>query len=382
MRAPIGVMIAVSLAAPLRAQSFAAADSAVQAGIRAGIYPGAVLVIGRRDTVLHARGFGHLTWWRKSAVPDPGRTLFDLASLTKVVATTGTALLLVDQGRLRLDAPVGQYLPRWHGGARDRVTVRMLLNHTSGLRAWAPYFREARTREGTLALLYEETPRSPPGTSAEYSDLNAMLLGLVIEKVSGQPLDQFAAGALFAPLGMSRTTYRPGRRFRGSIAPTGLWRGHPVFDVNDQNAVRLGGVSGHAGLFSTGLDLARYAQWWLRRGMVGNRRLVSTAVMQTFLAPEADAGTRLLGWESPDPDETDVSSFGSLLSPAAYGHTGWTGTEMWIDPTRDLFVIFLTNRSYHPRTSRSITRLRAVRASVSDATVRAAAGCILASATC
>ncbi len=382
MRTAPGILLALLLAGPLRAQSFDAADSAVRAGVRAGIYPGAVLVIGRGDTILHARGFGHLTWSSRSATPRPGATLYDLASLTKVVAATGAALLLVDQGKLLLDVPVSRYLPRWRGGARDLVTVRMLLNHTSGLRPWAPYFREARSRDGALALLYDETPRYPPGSRSEYSDLNAMLLGLVVEKASGMTLDRYTAEALFRPLGMTRTTFRPGAEFRGRIAPTGLWHGHPVYQVNDQNAARLGGVSGHAGLFSTGLDLARYAQWWLHQGMAGNRRLVSAGVMQSFLAPDPEAGTRLLGWDSPDPEETDVSSFGSLLSTASYGHTGWTGTEMWIDPARNLFVIFLTNRSYHPRTSRSISRLRAVRASVADATVRAAAGCVVASATC
>lgn len=383
MNRALGLVFAAGLlAAPLRGQSFAAADSAVLAGIRQGIYPGAVLVIGRSDTILHARGFGHLSWSSRSPAPDPERTLYDLASLTKVVATTGAALLLVDQGKLLLDVPVSRYLPQWHGGTRDQVTVRMLLNHTSGLRPWAPLFRQARTRDGALALLLAETPRRPPGSSAEYSDLNAMLLGLVVERVSGESLDQFTGQALFQPLGMTRTLFRPGARFRGSIAPTGLWHGHPVYEVNDQNAARLNGVSGHAGLFSTGLDLSRYARWWLHQGTAGGRRLVSARAMQNFLAPDSSAGTRLLGWDSPDPEETEASSFGSLLSTAAFGHTGWTGTEMWIDPARDLFVIFLTNRSYHPRTSRSISRLREVRAGVADATVRAAAGCVVASATC
>jgi CubicO group peptidase (beta-lactamase class C family) len=358
----------------LRAQEFGAVDAAVRAGIRRGLYPGAVVVIGRADTVLYARGYGHLTWSAGSATPDPDSTIWDLASLSKVVGTTSAVLRMVDAGTLSLDVPVSRILPRFSGGAKDRVTVRMLLDHTSGLPPWVPFYRSARSADGVIDRLYAEPLNRAPGDSAEYSDLNAMLLGLVIEQVAGRPLDAVVESEVLRPLGLERTLYRPPAALRKWIAPTGRYRGRPVRgEVNDQNAARLGGVAGHAGLFSTGRDLARFAQVWLRRGVGPTGRWVRAETMRLFLTPGAHSGTRLLGWDGPtlDAPPDDPSVFGTLAGPSTYGHTGWTGTELWIDPTRDLFLVFLTNRSYDPRARRSIEKLKLVRAQVSDATLRA-----------
>ncbi|MFI5209537.1 MAG: serine hydrolase domain-containing protein, partial [Gemmatimonadales bacterium] len=250
---------------PVAAQSYSAVDAAVIRGISHGLYPGAVVVIGRRDTVLYARGYGHLTWHQSSPRPAPGRTLWDLASLTKVVATTSAIMVLADRQQLDLDAPVSAYLPRFAGDGRSAVTVRMLLDHTSGLPAWRPFYRLAPTRDSALALLYSTPLDRPPGDSAVYSDLNAMLLGELIRTISGEPLDDFVTREVFDPLGMQRTMFRPPRSLWASVAPSGSYRGRPVAGIpSDGNAERLGGVAGHAGLFSSGTDLALYAQAWLR----------------------------------------------------------------------------------------------------------------------
>ena len=360
----------LALPTPLAAQ-FGALDSIVAEGVRRGVYPGAAVVVGTSTAIVHTRGFGHFTWDPRSPAPDPATTAWDLASLTKVVATTAAAALLVDQGRLALDAPVRRYLPRFAGGAKDQVTVRMLLDHTSGLPAWVDFARLTRDRDGALALLYATPLRRPPGTRAEYSDLNAILLGLVVERVAARPLERFTEDSIFAPLGMRNTRYLPPDSWRARVAPTGVWHGHPIAgEVNDQNSKRLGGVSGHAGLFASAADVARYAQWWLRRGSP----LVRPATIDTFLSSDPAAGARLLGWESRTTDEFTPSPYGTLPTLRAYGHTGWTGTMLWIDPERDLFVVFLTNRAFGPKVAKPFTALHEIRAKVADAAVRATPG--------
>ena len=365
--------MALLTAAPAGQQPFAAVDAAVEEGIAAGLYPGAVVVVGRRDSLFYTRGYGRLTWSSTADVPVPDSTLWDIASITKVVATAGAAMRLADGGRLSLDAPVAGYLPRFRGGRKEQVTVRMLLEHTSGLPPYVPLYRLSRTRTGAINRLYREPLQRAPGDTAVYSDLNAILLGLVVEKVAGRSLADVAAEEVFRPLAMDRTMFKPGGKLVRWIAPSGVHRGRPVRGrVNDENAVRLGGVAGHAGVFSTGTDLARFAQAWLGRGTARTGFWVSADIVRRFLTPGERSGTRVLGWDTRDPLATPdaPSVFGSLVSASAYGHTGWTGTEVWIDPARDLFLVFLTNRSFDPRTDQSIEKLKLVRANVSDAVAR------------
>jgi CubicO group peptidase (beta-lactamase class C family) len=369
----LGTLFAVVLTAtPAPAQSFAEIDATVRDGIKRGLYPGAVVVVGRSDSVLYARGYGHYTWNAASRVPDPDSTMWDIASITKVVATTSVAMRLVDRGRLDLDAPVRRYLPRFSGGPKNTVTVRMLLDHTSGLRSYVPFYVKARgSRTRAIDLLYAQPLVRTPGDSAEYSDLNAILLGLLLEKVSGLPLDQVARREVFRPLGLTRTMYKPPASLRSRIVPSGIWRGRPVpGDVNDQNAVALGGVAGHAGVFSTGMDLARYATAWLRAGAGPKDQWVSPGTVRKFLVKGPNSGSRLLGWDTPELDGEEPSIFGTLISDAAYGHTGFTGTELWIDPARDLYLVFLTNRAFDPRVRDSLKELKVVRTTLSDAAIR------------
>jgi CubicO group peptidase (beta-lactamase class C family) len=361
-----------ALAAPAAAAAqYEGVDRIVRDGVTRGVYPGAVVVIGTRDRILHARGYGHFTWSGTSAVPSADSTLWDIASLTKVVATTGAAALLVDRGRLQLDAPVSRYLPRFTGGEKGRVTVRMLLDHTSGLPAGVDPAARPAGRAAVLDLVYRTPLRRAPGASAQYSDVNAILLGLVVESIGGARLDTFVTRELFGPLGMAESRFLPARPLRPRIAPTAQWRGSPLAgEVNDATSGRMGGVAGHAGVFATGNDLARYAQWWLRRGAP----LLRPATVDTFLTPGARSGARLLGWESRTATDYTPSPYGTLPSARAYGHTGYTGTMLWLDPERDLFVIFLTNRAYGPKVAKPFTALHEIRARLADAAVRAAPG--------
>src|SRR2546425_875215 len=236
----------------------------VERGIREGAYPGAALVVGRRDAVLFAHGYGHLSWSASSPRVDPDSTLYDLASLTKVLATTTSLMLLVDRGKVRLDAPVAAYIPEFHGPRTAGITVWHLLSHTSGLPPDLPdaELKALRDSAALMRRVLSETPGTLPGRRVIYSDLNAILLGEVVQRASGEPLDVFAAAELFAPLGLRETLFRPPARLWARIAPTGVWRGHAVAGVvNDASAFKLGGVSGNAGLFSTAGDVARFAQF-------------------------------------------------------------------------------------------------------------------------
>lgn len=362
--------LAAAMTPPVVARQYADVEAAIQAGIRRGVFPGAAVVIGRADTVLYARAFGRFTWAANSAAPTVDSTLWDLASLTKVVATASVAMRLADRGQLDLDVPVSRYLPRFSGGGRERVTLRMLLDHTSGLPAFAPLYRDARTRDDAIARLWDVELRRPPGRSAEYSDLNAILLGLVLEVVARQPLDELTRHEVFEPLGMTQTMFAPPASLRRRIAPSMHdGRGPVAGRPSDPNAFALGGVAGHAGVFGTAADLARFAQAWLRQGRLdGELRWVDALTLRQFLVPGPQSGTRLLGWDSPRRNPIATTSFGSLANGGTYGHTGWSGTSLWIDPEADLFMVLLTNRSYQPRVRNSLVAIRDVRHAVSDAT--------------
>ena len=227
-----------------------------------------------------------------------------------------------------------------------------------------------------MRRVLSETPRVPPGTRVIYSDLNAILLGEVVRRAAGEPLDRFAAREVFTPLDLRETLFRPPGRLKSRIAPTGLWHGHPVAGVvNDGSAFKLRGVSGNAGLFATGTDVARFAQFMLSGGArPDGRRLVRPETVRLFTTKAADFGhgteARALGWQALPTGEKQ-SSAGTLFGPRSYGHTGWTGTSLWIDPDRDLFVVLLTNRAYAPRARRPFTVLKTVRGRLADAAAQA-----------
>jgi CubicO group peptidase (beta-lactamase class C family) len=291
------------------------------------------VVVGRRGAVVFARGYGTRSWTDPSPV-SAGRTLYDLASLTKVVATAAAAMVLVDQGRLRLDDPVARYLPEFRRGARAAVTVRDLLTHLSGLPAGRDLRDAGGPRDARRDVLATPLVRQP-GERAEYSDVGPIVLGFVIEQIAGEPLDTFLRRTVYRPLGMAHTMFRPSAADRARAAPTAP--GAPAGVVHDPAARSLGGVAGNAGLFSTAIDLARFAQMMLNGGTLDGRRVVGDSTVALFT--RRTAGWRALGWDTCG----GGGSCGHYLGPAAFGHTGFTGTSLWIDPERELFVIVLTN---------------------------------------
>jgi CubicO group peptidase (beta-lactamase class C family) len=270
---------------------------------------------------------------------------------------------------LDLDRPVADFVPCFSGGTRDAVTLRMLLTHTSGLRPWLPLWRETSDPASAFARVCAEVPVTPPGTVTEYSDLNAILMGRALERTGGAGLDELLLREVAGPLEMRSTSYRGATESPFNVAPTSRGAGQVLRGrVNDENADRLGGVAGHAGVFATGLDLAHFLQAW----MGGERHAVRWLDAPTRLAftTNPPAG-RPPGWDRPDRKRGEPSQFGDRSSGATYGHTGWTGTQLWVDPTRDVFVVFLTNRAYEPAHGDSQRRLKLVRARLADAVVEA-----------
>ena len=328
-------------------------------------FPGAFAVVGRAGGVLAQYGVGSLDW-SASSRPDE-QTIWDMASLTKVVAMTSAVMQLTEGGQLDLHAPVARYLPEFNGPAKDRVTVRHLLTHSSGLPAWRPLYKETYTPVAARALAVATPLDTLPGVRMVYSDLGAIILGQIVERLSGERLDEYVTRHVFGPLGMTSTTYRPGTALLPRIAPTEFdsWRQrHIRGEVHDENAFGLGGVSGHAGLFSTGHDLARFVRMYLSGGALDGVRLVSPQTIRQFTTvQDSTLSNRALGWETPN----GSNSAGTIMKRPAFGHTGFTGTSIWMDPSRDLFVILLTNRVNPTRQNLRIGR---VRVALADAVVR------------
>ena len=339
-------------------------DRVVERGIRAGGYPGAAVVVGRKGAAVWEKGFGRLGWTGDAGSVVAERTIYDLASLTKVIGTTTAVMILFDEGKLRLDDRVVQYIPEFGGGAKDNVTIRMLLEHRSGLPAGRDLWRLASTPEEARAAVISTPLFATPGQYYEYSDLGADMLGFVVEAVSGEKLDRFLDTRVFGPLGMSDTRFRPDASLRERIAPTELNppRGYPLRgEVHDENAYALGGVAGHAGLFSTASDIAVFAQMLLNGGSYNGTRIVADSTVRMFT--RRAAGTRALGWDTC----AGTGSCGTYLSSTAYGHTGFTGTSLWIDPEREMFVVLLTNRVHAARARRPAKVISDVRADLADA---------------
>ncbi len=335
-------------------------------------FPGGVLAVGHGgELIVHA--FGAQTYDAKAPAV-LADTIYDLASLTKPVVTTTAIAMLVAANRMQLDAPVERFLPEWEkapdaAGWRKKVTVRHLLLHTSGLPAWQQYFAAAKGKKEILAKALAEPLVVEPGTKIEYSDIGFILLGEIVERVSGKTLDQFARERILAPLGMSDAQFNPPKNLRARIAPTEYdttFRKRLVLgEVHDQNAWTMGGVAGDAGLFSTVADLAAFCQMMLNGGQYAHQRLLSRSTIAQFTkAVKVGEISRTLGWDVP----SEQSQSGKYFSAKSYGHLGYTGTSIWIDPEKELFVILLTNR-VHP--SADNEKIKNVRPAVHDAVMEA-----------
>lgn len=332
-------------------------------------FPGAYAAVGTADGVIAEYGVGRLD--AEDGSRPSATTIWDLASLTKVIGTTSAMIQLVGSGRVVLDSPVVRYLPAWRAPGAERITVRHLLSHSSGMPAWRALYKEAATPEEAEQQLFATSPDTLPGVRYVYSDLGFILLGKLVERVSGERLAHYDSAHVFSPLGMVDTRYLPPAALLPRIAPTEQdpWRQKKVRgEVHDENAVRLGGVSGHAGLFSTGQDLARFARMYLRHGTLDGVRVFDSSAVVTFTRlQDSTISRRALGWETP----TGSNSAGSRLSPVAFGHTGFTGTSLWMDPAQGVFVLLLTNRVNPTRENRKIG---GVRTALADAVVGALKG--------
>lgn len=330
-------------------------DAAITNAIAQNKCPGGVLWL-ERDGVAYHRAYG-----QRAVLPEPEPmtedTLFDAASLTKVVACTPAVMLLVERGQVRLDAPVSDYLPEFTGAGRELVTVHHLLTHTSGLRPDISLTPAWSGRDAALKLFWAENLTAPPGTRVIYSDTGPILLGEIVRRVSGRPLDAFVEAEVYRPLQMHDTGFNPPAAKRARIAPTEVEDGQPLRGVvHDPRARRLGGVAGHAGLFTTAADLARFARLLLAGGKLDGVRLFQPETVRLMTSVQTPPGLprRGLGW---DIDSPYAGPRGELFPLGSYGHTGWTGTSIWIDPFSDTFVIFLSNRN-HPTEAGNVIALR------------------------
>ncbi len=354
-------------------KQFANAFALLRQAIEQRAFPGAALAVTHGGALVASQGFGRFTY-RQNAPEVGAETVFDLASLTKVVATTAVAMLLYQRAKLSLDQPIEKTLPEFisltpkhQHVQRHFVTIRSLLTHSSGLPAYEKLFQIAKTPGDVVRAAITSPLIAPPGKRVEYSDIGFILLGEALTRIAGLPLDEFAQSEIFAPLGMTRTCFNPPAAWKLEIPPTedegGFFGRVMQGEVNDENANAMGGVAGHAGLFAPATDVARFAECMLR----GGAPIFQPGTVKLFTKRETSppGTTWAVGWDMPSRPE---SSSGKLFFDRSIGHLGFTGTSLWIDPVRHLSVVLLTNRTWPDRTSHVI---REVRPQVHDAIVEA-----------
>lgn len=355
----------IATAVPLANSSFASARAVLSQAVEKRGFPGAAYGVlhGGRTVVLDA--VGRFAYEENSPAVQP-ETVFDLASVSKVVATTAAAMILHSRGRFDLDARLGDILPAFvvgmePGSGKERVTLRMLLAHSSGLPAYVKFFETCSTPDALLRAALQLPLEARPGARSEYSDPGFILLGKVLELLAGETLDSFCAREVFAPLGLAATGYNPAPEARAAIPPTeaDAWFRHRVIqgEVQDENACVLGGVAGHAGVFSNVPDLLRFAQCMLDNGRTRDgHQIFSSATLDLFATPQptGNGRPRALGWDVPTPP----SSSGQHFGPRSIGHLGYAGTSLWIDRDQGLAVVLLTNRTWPDRSADAIRQIR------------------------
>jgi CubicO group peptidase (beta-lactamase class C family) len=340
----------------------------MSAAIRDSVFPGAQLAIARDGILVCNKSFGTFTY-QAGSPPVTNSTLFDLASLTKVIATTSDVMKLHDEGMLDLADRVSKFIPEFAAGEKADITIRQLLTHTSGLPAHREFYKICKSADAALDSVFATRLVDQPGDTTIYSDLGMITLGKVVEHVTGSSLDEYSEREFFDPLQMGNTMFNPPASLRGRAAPTEVdtaWRKKMIQGtVHDENAWFLGGVSGHAGLFSTASDLAVFMQMIMNGGVYGGHRYLQDSTVKEFVGGQGEIGGRALGW---DTKSIKGSSAGDLFSSKSFGHTGFTGTSIWADPVRNLFVVLLTNRVYPTRNN---NKIHSFRPKLHDAVLRA-----------
>jgi CubicO group peptidase (beta-lactamase class C family) len=336
---------------------FSRAFQVLHQGIAEHAFPAASVAITHQQKLVACKAVGHFTYDGNSP-PVTAATIFDLASVCKVVATTAMAMILYERGLLDLDMPVSAILPEFAGDdpRRRQVTVRTILAHSSGLPAYERLFRQTRSREELLTAALSLPLVADPGSKSDYSDIGFIILGLALERIADEALDSFCQREIFGPLGMAQTSFKPSASWRNSIAPTADDRSfrHRLIqgEVQDENASVLGGVAGHAGLFSTAGDVAIFANAMLKGGVP----IIRPETLAVFSRrQDSPPGTsRALGWDTP----STPSQSGKYFSPRSFGHLGYTGTSLWIDPDRKISITLLTNRTWPDCSNDAIKNIR------------------------
>jgi len=353
---PVSPRVGYPESVGMNGRQLADVDSVLQRAMLDRAFPGAAVAVGRGDVLTKLDGHGYYTYERKKPVQTDSQ--YDLASLTKVVATTTAAMLLVDRDNIALDEAVATYLPDFAQNGKDAVTIRQLLSHSSGLKSYLGPDERGATRKAVLDTVMAQPLTYTPGTKSEYSGLNFLTLMRVVETVTGRPFDEFCRTEIFGPLGMDQTRFYALDRTAQWVVPTTDTTGTEYRgSVHDPMARAMDGVAGNAGLFSTARDLARFGYMLTHEGRIDGRQFLEEETIETFTARvDVPGSTRALGWDTKSAE--GYSSAGDRFSSSSFGHTGYTGTSMWIDPTRDLFVILLTNRVYPDDTDDQIQQVR------------------------
>lgn len=366
--AAIWLLACLVLGRPSLGDEFASARRVLEQAISSQAFPGCAFAVGTSEKVLWQGGVGHFTYEESDAAsvglrgnPVPSeQTIYDLASLTKVVGTTSVVLALVAEDRLSLDDPVIRWVPEFGGNdeLRKAVTVEHLLVHASGLPAWRAFYKEVDGYEKLLANVASTPLETEPGSKYRYSDLGFMLLGEIAQRAGGRPLPELEQSLVFERLEMDNTTRKISMEQRQNVPPTERDPESKQFvhgEVHDENGRAGSGGTGHAGLFSSAADLSRFASEYLL-ALKGRSQVLPQQEAQLFTKRREliEGSSRALGWDTP----SGRSSGGSLISPTAFGHTGFTGTSIWIDPVRDVYLILLTNRVHPTRDNRQISRVR------------------------
>lgn len=383
---PVLLFCLLSTSAGLFANDFAEVDNIISSGISNAAFPGAQLIVGNEEGIVYEKCYGNFTYDESSPTVTKD-CMFDLASVTKVVATTTAIMQLYDRNMIDIHARVSDFIPEFANNGKEDITILNLLLHNSGLKAFVPFYQTMSSREEVLNYIYNIDLEYGTGTKTVYSDLNAILLGIIVERVSGMKLDEYCRKNIFEALGMNNTTFVPGEELKSKILPTEndtYWR-HRLLqgEVHDESASLLGGVSGNAGLFSNAEDLYKFMRMMLNKGDYYNpysrglkeEKFFDAFTVNKFTTRYSDVpyeNSRALGWDTkPVQKSANRIPCGELISENCFGHTGFTGTSVWCDRDRILIIIFLTNRIYPSRDNHGISE---VRPDVYNASIRCAAG--------
>ena len=338
--------------------NFSKVDQVVNNSIKDHAFPGAVVLIWKDGNIIYEKAFGNYTYDPESQKVYP-HTLYDLASLTKVIATTTATMICYDRNLFSLDEKVVKYIPQFGINGKENITIKNLLLHNSGLPAWKKFYGRNLKYEDVINEIFASKLEFKTGEKTVYTDLGIITLGKIIEKVTGKSLDAFCNDEIFNPLKMNSTIFNPTDSVKKLCAPTetdNYWRMKTLQgEVHDETSAMLNGVAGHAGLFSTASDISKLMSVLMNKEKLNDEQFIKQSTIEFFTKRYSKESTRALGW---DTKSDSGSSTGKYFSKSSFGHTGFTGTSVWADPERNLFIVFLTNRVYPTRDNTKILNVR------------------------